>query len=302
MTKEIDEKKIYEQVKSKLEDRYDLVSIDYRDSIENAKLIQRCIDEKSMCPLYEEDYFCDAQYEAAVHYANELLKDCDLDDIQIEMFKTTEEFDEIRLEIEERDYSNPIADCLKNTDMRGRFTLFSNYDCWIPPYDAGSVSNDRALAQVMNVLSLSPSKVKHAITKLGGYVSGKWPKIQSREGKEIVKYDDFARSLLETPCYGLWTFFGMLNFDYLVNNDFDIENAVIPEGTDCGMFSDWNGGGTYEPIKTIRPLPFKQLNKLEKRCEYDHASLFVDERNNGTRCYSSGEVYGGTLNKGYLFE
>lgn len=27
-----------------------------------------------------------------------------------------------------------------------------------------------------------------------------------------------------------------------------------------------------------------------------------DERNNGTRCYSSGEVYGGTLNKGYLFE
>lgn len=146
MTKEIDEKKIYEQVKSNLEDRYDLVSIEYRDSIENAKLIQRCIDEKSMCPLYEEDYFCDAQYEAAVHYANELLKDCDLDDIQIEMFKTTEEFDEIRLEIEERDYSNPIADCLKNTDMRGRFTLFSNYDCWTPPYDAGSVSNDSALA------------------------------------------------------------------------------------------------------------------------------------------------------------
>ena len=27
-----------------------------------------------------------------------------------------------------------------------------------------------------------------------------------------------------------------------------------------------------------------------------------DERNNGSRCYSSGEVYGGTLNRGYLFE
>lgn len=285
----------YEKAVEALDESYDLVWTDCQDEIP-AKMVEQCLEKKELTPLFEECYFMDAQYDSAKQVVDDLLErtGIELDD---------EDRDDLRLAVEERDTSAPEKECWMRSDVNGRISMFSNYDCWVPPYDSGALSMDSYLRTAMTLLCLNPAKVKKAALEHGGMsCEGRWPDYKSRNGKEVVSYEGFIKCLAESCSYGIWTFFGKMNMEYLWEHNMNTDDIVIPKGTVCTMFNSWNGGGSLDQTETIRDVSLKELNGHRGMSEYDYCRLEVDERDCCSG-YSSGEVYGVSgMSEDILFE
>ena len=281
-----------------LDKEYELVCVDYRDELP-PEIFLKCLDTHSLYPLTEQDYYGEAQANAAIATANGILDDFDLDSEEKEIFRGSEEFDNLRLAIEERDTSFPKKEIWSKARIHGRVQLHSNYDCWIDIWEAGGLwGEDGALTGVMAVLSLNPRKVKEEALRQGVACHGRWPDKKNRNGKEVVNYDAFIKSLRECPNYGNWAFFGVFDmnamWDILRDGKHSVETLTIPADTLCGMYNSWNGGGTNHMIRTIRPLDLKEIARIQKRYS-DGYTVRVDERGCSTDGYIPSEVYGEQL-------
>lgn len=293
----LDEKKLYNEVYEKLQKKYNLCYIDYRDEIP-ARIIKDCLEKKSSDPLHEEDLYWEQRYESAKQELESILQSMvnkPYTRDQIELFKDTPEYDELRYEIEARDESTPVKNCLMQSDIHVRIMLHSNYDCWLPLWETGGLYlEDSALKGILAMLSLNPKKVKEAAIRRGVTVSGRWPNLTKREGKEVVDYDPFIDVLVECSNYGLWTFVGKADPEALWDNDFNTDKMRITKGTTCTMFNDWNGGGSLSQIETIREVSMKEL--IRRGAPYfDAPKVYIDEKGNDFRGYSTDDVYGGYL-------
>ena len=83
----------------------------------------------------------------------------------------------------------------------------------------------------------------------------------------------------------------MLPLQDLYDNHFrEITNITIPKGNNCGMFSDWRGGGSLMEMKLLRDLTIPVSWKHKSK--YDSLDLYVDERGVKEYSYSIDEVYG----------
>ncbi len=277
-----------------LDKSYDLVDTDYRDELP-PKDFNKILKEKSLYPLTEKDYYGESRYHAARYYTEQAVTDSDFSDEEKQRFTNTDEFFELIREIEERDSSTPELDLLKNSSIHGRIELDSNYDCWIPPYDAGAIySKDDLLWGLMAELCLNPKKVKNEILRVWDVpIKGTWPDIQSRNGKEAVSYKDFVNVLLECPNYGKWSFFGVFDGGALHEKHYVTDSMTIPKGTTCTMYNSWNGGGSCATATTLRDIPLRELRKRAAR-HLDGVSVIVDEKN-CEHGYASNEVYDGHL-------
>lgn len=135
------EKKLsYEQVKNLLDNRYELIYIDYRDNFDDdPEGIQKAIQAQDEFLLEEnlyENWLMDAQDESIDYIFKELKKtisnDFELEEEEAEDIIETY-WEDLRQEIQERDISNPIHDLLRNTDDPVCFydtgiELFEGYD------------------------------------------------------------------------------------------------------------------------------------------------------------------------------
>lgn len=277
-----------------LDDSYELDYVDYRDEYD-AKTVEKCIQAKDLSPLYEGDTWDEATYQSAREIAKSVLAASDFDQEDQERFLDDELFIELVQEIESRNTSTPEKDCFLQTTVHGRLTVNSNYDCWVPPYDAGCLySKESLLWGLMAELCLNPKKVKEEVLRVWDVrVEGPWPDIKSRNGKEVVSYKDFVRVLFECPNYGVWTFLGAFDMQALLDHGFDTEKMVIPKGTTCTMYNSWNGGGSCAFATTLRDLPVQEL--IRRAAPYqDGVTLHVDEKGCGSG-YASNEVYAGHL-------
>lgn len=300
-TVKVDEKKTYELLMSKLQKEYYLCFVDYRDELPSG-LIQKCINEKNLDPLYEEDVYDDAKRYYAVHEMESILNDNGYTPEQILLFRGSEEADDIIEEIMMRDESNPEGECLKKTGINGYIRFHSNYDCWLPIWEQGGIqAQGTALSDIMAALSLNPLKVKEAAREKGIKTIGAFRNCPKREGKEVVDYAQFIRVLIETPNYGNWSFFGRLDGSELYDAKCDIDRMVIPKGTTCAMFNWWNGGGSLDFCETLRDIDVSTLSKRLSRYKGD-LKLIVDERENKDYGYTPGEVYGGSVSDDVLLK
>lgn len=294
----IDEEKIFNDVMSRLEPRYTLTYVSYDDEIQPSTLndiLQNELDDQLFNVFSEQ-----ASYYARLEL-EKLLKGAGLSEDEISLFKSTNEYDELRMEIESRDDSESEKEIFCRSRIRTRIMLHSNYDCWLPLWEAGGLyGKEDALEGIMKMLSLNPAKVKAEAVKQGLTCHRAFPNLKYRNGKEIVPYEGFVRCLIECPNYGLWTFFGYFDMEALWNkglwdmNEKKLDTLIIPIGTTCTMFNDWNGGGSLDFTKTIRPVTIGELRKKGASL-YDCPRIYVDEKFNDARGYSSGEVYGGVL-------
>lgn len=274
-----------------LDDSYELGYVDYRDEYD-AKTVEKCIQAKDLSPLYEDDAWDEATYQSAREIAKSVLADSDFDEEDQERFLDDELFIELVQEIEGRNSSTPERRCFLQTTVHGRLTVHSNYDCWVPPYDAGCLySKESLLWGLMAELCLNPKKVKEEVLRVWDVrIEGPWPDIKSRNGKEVVSYKDFVKVLFECPNYGVWTFLGAFDMQALLDDGFDAEKMLIPKGTTCTMYNSWNGGGSCAFTKTLRDLPVREL--IRRAAPYqDSVRLYVDEKGCGSG-YASNEVYG----------
>lgn len=295
-------KTMYERVKSELQEKYDLVFVDYRDEV-SAKIVTECLENKSLEPLFEADYYGEARREAAYDELDRLGESLYSEDEWF-IFKTESDFyEELLWLIEERDSSCPERSCWSQTQIDGRVMLFSNYDCWVPPYDAGALYAQKDyLETAMRVLCLNPKKVKEVCSEWAD-CKGRWPNYPFRNGKEVISYEGFSRILRESCNYGLLCFVGKMNMGELWEHIGDTNELVIPKGTTVTMFNHWNGGGSMADCETIRDISLEEMNRRAKQgngTEYDFVELEVDEKG-CCRGYSTGEVYGGSLSSNDLF-
>lgn len=290
----INEKQMYEDILAKLDDKYDLVYIDYRDEIP-VKLIDRCLKEKNFQPLYEEDIYSESRRYAAVSVLDNLLGNGDYTPDQVDLFKETNEYQELLIEVESRDISTPERDLFKRCETPAYIRFQSNYDCWLPLWEQGGIrAQETALSGIMAALSLNPRKVKEAAIRKGITCIGPFQNASSREGKELVDYDKFIRVLCETPNYGNWAFFGKLSGSELLDAHLDVKSMIIPEGTTCAMFNWWNGGGSLDFCETLRPVPVKELIRRMEPYS-DTLKLIVDDKSVHEYGYCPSDVYGGTI-------
>lgn len=299
---------IYNGAMEKMAEEYWLNYVDYRDNIDyHGKVIVECLEQKCVCPIWEEGWYDEQTCEASYDEADELIKSLGVSEDVLEIFKQDfeDDYNEIRYAIEERNQDEPYREVLGQSSIQGFIRINSSYEAAQPHWCLGyDFMDDEYLVQLMSWLCLNPAKVKQTLIEVfDAEPKGRWPNCPSRNGKEIVSYEDFCRTYFECPNYCFFAFFGMLPLQKLYDNNFDWEcGFTIPKGTTCGFYNTWDGGGTLELIETIRDVSISELIKNRPRNYvegYDCIKLCVDEKG----CcggYSSYEVYGGTLNKNEL--
>lgn len=277
-----------------IKDEYNLVE-PWGDDELPVDIFKKMLEKKSIYPLTEADVYSDTLREASISATKECFENAGFDtDDQNEMFQERiydELWDEVRCTIEERNKS-PEKKLFLQSRIHGFVQLGSNYDCWIDIWDAGGLwYEESAMQGILAVLSLNPRKIKEEALKQGIAAKGRWPNYPGREGKEVVKYDTFVKSLRECPNYGNWSFFGTFDMQALWDAGMDADKLTIPSGTDCGMFNNWNGGGTLFFCKTIREISLKEIEHRQKPYS-DTYHVRIDEGNKQDYGYPPSSVYG----------
>lgn len=149
------------------------------------------------------------------------------------------------------------------------------------------------IKDIVDLLNLNPALVKKSFRKYGINTAGAWPNKFNRNGKEYVKYDAFSNEISNTACYTLLTFTGMIPLVDMYDHEFKgMTKITIPAGNYCGLYGDWNGGGSLLEMELLRDLTIDLQNPLKRKhtTKHDTACLYVDER--GCTGYCIDEVYG----------
>lgn len=297
----INEEKMFREFSAKLEPSYTLCYPAQGEEVP-AKTVADCIEKRSLTPLYEEDMFGEARWYYAREAVNRIMegfKNKKYSSDQLDLFKESDQYRDLICSVIDHDDSDIEREVLRQTSFHVRVTVHSNYDAWEPIWSSrGLYANKDALTRMMSALRLNPWKVKQVAQKHTDCF-GRWPNIRSRNGKEIVDYEAFVKCLVECPNYGLWTFFGKVDFDAMIKAEMNPDRLVIPKGTDCTVFNPWNGGGSLEFTETLRDTTLAELNAYV-RSEYDRALVEPDE-GHVTLGYCSASVYGGIISNKEIF-
>lgn len=288
----------FEDLKELLPTRTSLYYVDYRDSLdEHTKIIQKCIDEKSADLLYEaiDEWYSESPFYAFEYLDKELISDI-CNKFEIEEDEAEEILEEFRDEIRDHYYnvddSNVLKDLVRNSDsIQVRVPLYSNYDCINSHYFEGGYSyKESYFGDMVDVLNLNPAKVKKMLLENDVEVYGAFPNYKHREGKELVSYEKFWQELENSSCgANLLVFVGKVDIQDLIDNNFELKEITVPKGNKCGLFSDFQGGGSVIEMELLRDFKIKlDVPRKKNLTKYDSFSLLIDETNG----YSINEVYG----------
>lgn len=175
--------------------------------------------------------------------------------------------------------------------IHARISLISNYDCLAPQWSLPVYSfGGTPLPGLCHTLSLNPKLLKMQLDSRGIPTVGRWPDVPSREGNELVSYEEIAAVIDHCPNYAGWTFFGTMDRRLIESpRAGSLAGAIIPEGTLCTLFNEWDGGGSLYKTKTIRDIPLVELRKRQKK--YKDMMNIVSEEDEKKYCYSSFNVY-----------
>lgn len=283
-----------ETVKSRMEESYRLVWVDYRESFDGQHaLIQKCLEEKSDIPLWEKvnEWYEETEWSATNEIFEKLKADCSrdgFDEREVEEFFNGHE-DEIKWIIRERDDSDPITELISHTDdIPVRVEMLSNYDCinshWL---ESGGYSYKEAyFGDMVDALNLNLARVKEIMTPHGEKLVGRFPDKKYRNGKEQVSYEQFYRELLNSCCgANLLTYMATVSLKELRKYGFDLSEIIIPKGNACGIYSSMQGGGS------LLEMELREDVKLELKVEDYHGFRLVLD-NETPYNYSIRHVYG----------
>lgn len=282
-----------------MDEEYSLIYTDYRENYDNSgELIQKCLDAKSDEALYDNHWESDARREGSEYVLENLQNKIMVADRYESLHPYIEDWldmddnkNKILEIIEDRDTSEPYKEMLGRSKIRGRATLFTNYDCFPHNYDMNNTYYyDEYFKDMVDLLCLNPAKVKQVFNQKGIQTIGRWPNKPKRNGKEAVRYEDLADEMLNQCCYCLLTFMGLMPLTDLYQNNFgEYKTIIIPKGNNCGMFNSWNGGGSLMEMELLRDLYIPV--EFTRKTEYDRCEICVDKPRCGNG-YCINEVYG----------
>lgn len=283
-------------IRSLMEDSYTLVWVNYDDNLnENLDVIETCMKEKSAMTLYDktDDWYRDARWYGVSQILEDIKSNCindGFDEDAVEEFMDENRDDIVNI-IYERDDSDALGGLLKNTDdIPVRIEMLSNYDCinshWLESH-GGYVYPDSYFGDMVDALNLNPAKVKRFLTEKGIAVYGRCHYRRSRDGKELVSYEDFHRELVNSCCgANLLTYIGKINLKELYESGFSVAKVTIPKDNCCGIFSSMYGGGSVLDMKLRSDVT------IELKIEDYHGHRLLIDNPRKKYDYSIGHVYG----------
>jgi hypothetical protein len=288
----------FEDLKDLLPIRTSLYYVDYSSNLdEHTELIQKCIDNKNTDALYEaiDEWYSESPFYEFESLDKELTSDiCSKFEIEEDEAKEViaEHFDGIRDHYYNVDDSTVLKDLVRNSSsIAVRIPLYSNFDCINSHYfEGGYAYKESYFGAMVDVLNLNPAKVKKLLVENDVKVYGSFPNYKHREGKELVSYADFWQELENSSCgANLLVFIAKVNIQDLIDNNFELKEITIPKGNRCGLFSDFQGGGSVLEMELQRDFKVKlDVPRKKNLTKYDSFSLLIDETNG----YSINEVYG----------
>ncbi len=283
-------------IRSLMEPSYTLVWVDHDDNLDNnLDVIEKCLDERKPDTLYDriDGWFSHARWHGIDDTIRHMREECA--DKGVDKWTVMEFMEEHRDEIEEiiyeRDDSDILGALLKNTDdIPVRVEMLSNYDCinshWLEA-QGGYIYPGSYFGDMVNALNLNLAKVKRVLAEKGIPVHGRCPDKSSRNGKELVSYEDFRQELVNSCCgANLLTYIGKVNVTDLYESGFDIAKVTIPKGNCCGIFSSMFGGGSLLEMK------LRQDVTIELKTENCHGYRLMIDAPHKKYDYSIGQVYG----------
>ena len=280
-----------------IQDNQPTIYWDYNDSLSEDQINTILTKKEGIMDVENEiwemniDYICDLEREtiknALGQFENELRD---------KLYTDYEEYTDV-VDIAYDDFMDDLRDyvevdfdfdrLLNNTgDIPVRIQLYSNYDCINSNHYEGShYRMDEYFGDMINTLNLNPRKVKQTLLDNGFKVSGAWRNKSNREGKELIKYSDLPKELINSSCgANLLVFVAMINLKNVISGL--PTKFVIPKGNKCGLFSSTYGGGSMIDMELIRD--FKIDTTKTGNSEYDHLGLVTDSEDG----YSIDQVYG----------
>lgn len=187
-----------------------------------------------------------------------------------------------------------IKDLIRNSrSVNCRVQLYSNYDCinsnWYVESSGGYTYEESYFGALVDVLNLNPSKVKKAFEARNIKCAGKFPNKKSRDGKEYVDYTKLAIEMENNSCTGLLAIVCKIDLMDVVENGMPMK-FIIPKGNNCGIYSDFQGGGSMIECELIRDMEIDTAKRGDT--EFDHFSLMPDTKDHGYTMKN--DVYGVT--------
>ena len=172
-----------------------------------------------------------------------------------------------------------------------RLHLKSNYDCinshWLEN-QCGYFYKESYFGAMVDCLNLNPKVLKTYMLDKGFKCVGTYPNKKGRNGKELVSYENFINENLNSCCgANELVFIGKINLNDCLNVGKDIKTITIPKGNNCGIFSNFQGGGSIFECELLNDLTI-DLNKTGSTM-YDGFKLELETKDFG---YSIDSVYG----------
>lgn len=184
-----------------------------------------------------------------------------------------------------------FEDLLKNTGLVPvMVVLYSNYDVinshyFETEYDGYSYEKSY-FGAVVDALNLNPAKVKQLFLDKDVEMSGEWPDLKERDGKELVKYEEFFEEDVNRSASACqMMMLGKLDLSGFVDGN-GVKSIVIPKGNPVGYYSSSEGGGSLFDMTLSTDVTI-DLTKTGKT-KYDRWDLEAA----GSGKYSIASVYG----------
>ena len=181
-----------------------------------------------------------------------------------------------------------IDGLFKNTNVRLRLDLLSNYDCINSHhFENGYRYEESYFGDILKLLKVNPQAFKKYVKENNCFsMEGKYPRINGLDKLTVVNFKDLV-SEIENSCSpaNLFTFVVDSNLYDAIELLREVKNrkvVTIKAGTKCGLFSSMYGGGS-----TLDLTLEKDLTTPLQWGTYDRLLFVVD----GTDGYSIEETY-----------
>jgi len=230
--------------------------------------IKKDILEKGISAWLDELYDCEynlehiweeerrVRLEVLEEYSEEI---CEVFDIPEDSFNPVDYLDGV-----EYYYPNvyiDTKDVFNGETLRMRLVLYSDHDCQLSHWaesGSGYSYEDSYFGDMVDALNLCPRRMKRALKDRDIKVQGRWPVKKSRHGEELVDYDTFIQDIEHNVCPSNLTFPVLVDlYELWQNTDYEettIKQVIIPKGANCGMFSDFQGGGSLIDTPLLRDV------------------------------------------------
>lgn len=256
---------------------------DQRDELSTEQVVQVLEDGFSSVMDNIMEYNFEQVWELEREGRREALEEFEDEENDIE--DLMEEFEDVYPEVDMN-----WKDLFNNSKATAVIKLFSNYDCinshWYES-QGGYDYEESYFGAMVDFLNLNPYKVKQLLTKQGIDTNGKWKNLKSRNGKELVDYEEFWIELENQCCpASLLTIPVSINLADMYENQTTLEatkSIKLKKGTRVGIYSNFNGGGSPFDMQLIQDVTI-HLGKIGPS-DFDKVELRAEDGYTIKDCY-----------------